>query len=212
LTGILEHSMTNQANDMAAEKATIRSRLLTARRAYAPGERAELSVAACARLLASLATLPDREVHVVAAYASFGTEPATGLLLDELLNRGIRVLLPILVNDNDVAWGRYTGPDSLVRGTRGPDEPAVSEGVDAVLQADVVVLPGLAVDADGVRLGRGGGSYDRVMARIASVDPHVRPWTVVVLYPDEVGIPVPAEPHDGSVDAAVTADGMTRFL
>jgi 5-formyltetrahydrofolate cyclo-ligase len=204
--------MTNQSNDTAADKGTIRSRLLAARRERAPHLRAELSRAACARLL-------DRagDARVVAAYSSFGTEPDTGPLLAGLLERGVRVLLPSVLDDNDLAWGWYTGPDSLVRGNLGTGsiaEPADLLEPSAVLDADIVVLPGLAVDARGMRLGRGGGSYDRVLARIASAataDPAVRPWTVVMLYPDEVGVRVPAEAHDFPVDAAVTAEGTTSF-
>lgn len=198
--------MTNQANDMTADKATIRSRLLAARRVCAPGVRAEWSAAACALLLDAAAG-----AGTVAAYASFGTEPDTAPLLVGLAARDVRVLLPILENDGDLAWGRYSGPDSLVRGTGSILEPADSLGVHAVLDADIVVLPGLAVDPLGMRLGRGGGSYDRVMARIASAGRAARPWTVALLYPGEVGVAVPAEPHDRPVDAAATANGMTRF-
>lgn len=208
--------MTNQSNDTAAAKATIRSRLSAARRERAPHLRAELSRAACARLLDRLDTVGD--VRVVAAYSSFGTEPDTGPLLAGLLERGVRVLLPSVLDDKDLAWGWYTGPDSLVRGNQGTG--SIAEPVDrldpsAVLEADVVVLPGLAVDASGMRLGRGGGSYDRTLARIdaaAAADPAGRPWTVVMLYPDEVAVPVPAEAHDRPVDAAVTAEGTTSFV
>jgi 5-formyltetrahydrofolate cyclo-ligase len=220
--------MTNQSNDTASDKGTIRSRLLTARRECAPEQRAAWSEAACAQLLGPILErvgAGDTDAGgIVAAYASFGTEPNTGPLVAGLLDRGVRVLLPILENDNDLAWGWYSGPDSLVRGNadgespqrptkpRGPiPEPAASLGVDAVLAADVVVLPGLAVDGHGMRLGRGGGSYDRVMARLASQPLDERPWTVVLLYPGEVGVAVPAEPHDRAVDAAATAEGMTWF-
>lgn len=218
LHGILVHSMTNHSPHTAAAKGTIRSRLLAARRECAPGQRLRWSEQACGLLLAQI----DRVLNhpgsrgVVAAYASFGTEPDTGPLLAGLLDRGVRVLLPVLQNDGDLAWGWYSGPDSLGRGNAGPlggriPEPSSVLDVDAVLRADVVVLPGLAVDSRGLRLGRGGGSYDRVLARLAGQAPDERPWTVILLYPGEIGQEVPAEPHDFSVDAAVTADGLTRF-
>ena len=153
---------------------------------------------------------------MVAAYASFGTEPDTGPLLAGLQDRDIRVLLPILENDMDLAWGWYSGPDSLVRRKFGDrpnpiPEPAESLGLQAILKASVVVLPGLAVNPSGTRLGRGGGSYDRVLARISALPAEKRPWTVALLYPGEIGIEVPAEAHDFAVDAAVTAEGLTRF-
>lgn len=211
--------MTNQTHDTSAAKATIRSRLLAARRALAPADRAALSAAACSLLLAELdrAQLPvPRQPGdagpVVAAYSSFGTEPDTAPLLAGLLARGVRVLMPILENDNDLAWGWYTGPDSLVRGNAGPmTEPAASLGTGAVLEASAVVVPGLAVGPDGLRLGRGGGSYDRVLARIAACPEDARPRTYALLYPGEVGIEVPADQHDKPVDMAVTADGLRGF-
>lgn len=201
--------MTNQTHDTTGGKATIRSRLLAARRARTPADRAALSAAACSLLLTRLDPGPPA---VVAAYSSFGTEPDTGPLLAGLLDRGVRVLMPILENDNDLAWGWYSGPDSLVRGNAGPMlEPAASLGTEAVLRASAVVVPGLAVDARGVRLGRGGGSYDRVLARIAARPAAERPPTYALLYPGEVGVDVPADAHDQPVDAAVTAERVHLF-
>lgn len=72
-----------------------------------------------------------------------------------------------------------------------------------------MLLPGLAVDGAGMRLGRGGGSYDRVLARLAAAGAH--PSLVVLLYEDEVVARVPAEPHDHPVDAVVTPAGARRF-
>ncbi len=84
-----------------------------------------------------------------------------------------------------------------------------------MLGADLVLLPGLAVDrATGLRLGRGGGSYDRVLARIETGAPAGRarrPLLATLLYPDELLDGVPAEPHDRPVDAVLTPDGLTRW-
>ncbi len=82
-------------------------------------------------------------------------------------------------------------------------------GPDAVTAADVVLLPGLAVDGRGMRLGRGGGSYDRVLARLERVGAH--PALVVLLYDSEVVDHVPTEAHDRPVRAAVTPSGLHRF-
>ncbi|WP_281285858.1 5-formyltetrahydrofolate cyclo-ligase [Nocardioides humi] len=78
-------------------------------------------------------------------------------------------------------------------------------GVDAVATADVVLVPGLAVSTGGLRLGRGGGSYDRALARVP-----VGTFTCVLLYDDEVLPEVPAEPHDRPVTAAATPSGVVR--
>lgn len=148
--------------------------------------------------------------RTVAAYVSVGREPSTRELLDTLRDRGTRVLLPVLQPDNDLDWAVYEGPDTLVRAGRGLLEPAAAPlGVGAVTDADVVLLPGLAADRRGVRLGRGGGSYDRVLARLAADGRD--PALVVLLYDGEVVEHVPAEPHDRAVRAAVTPSGVHRF-
>ncbi|ELS53955.1 5-formyltetrahydrofolate cyclo-ligase [Streptomyces viridochromogenes] len=159
--------------------------------------------------------LPElAHARTVAAYVSVGSEPGTLALLDALRARGVRVLLPALLPDNDLDWGAYSGEDSLVRVQHGGKmalfEPAGERlGPDAVTDADVVLLPGLAVDARGMRLGRGGGSYDRVLARLERAG--ARPALVVLLYDSEVVERVPEEPHDRPVHAVVTPSAVRRF-
>ncbi|WP_051127144.1 5-formyltetrahydrofolate cyclo-ligase [Streptomyces sp. HmicA12] len=152
--------------------------------------------------------------RTVAAYVSVGNEPGTGALLDALRARGTRVLLPVLLPDNDLDWGTYDGTGALVR-VQHPGKMALLEpggerlGPDAVLEAEAVLLPGLAVDARGMRLGRGGGSYDRVLARLAAAGAH--PALVVLLYDREVVAHLPEEAHDKAVHAVVTPSGTARF-
>ncbi|MFG2959702.1 5-formyltetrahydrofolate cyclo-ligase [Streptomyces sp. NPDC048291] len=159
--------------------------------------------------------LPElAHARTVAAYVSVGPEPGTRTLLDALVTRGVRVLLPALLPDHDLDWGAYTGEDSLARVQHGGKmalfEPSGERlGPDAVLGADVVLLPGLAVDARGMRLGRGGGSYDRVVARLERAG--ARPALVVLLYDTEVVGRVPAQAHDRPVQAVVTPSGVRRF-
>ncbi|WP_457515383.1 5-formyltetrahydrofolate cyclo-ligase [Streptomyces sp. TE33382] len=188
-------------------KAPLRREHLAARRLLSAEEAGRT-----ARLLSAAALrLPElAEARTVAAYVSVGREPGTRVLLDALRARGVRVLLPVLLPDNDLDWAPYEGADRLVPAGRGLLEPAgVRLGPAAVLDADTVLLPGLAVDADGMRLGRGGGSYDRVLARLSAAGAH--PVLVVLLYDDEVVARVPQEPHDHPVDAVVTPSGVRRF-
>lgn len=146
----------------------------------------------------------------VAAYVSMGSEPATHGLIESLRVAGTRVLLPVLMPDNDLDWSRYDGPAALQRTQRGLLEPTGERlGPDAVTEAEAVLLPGLAVDRTGVRMGRGGGSYDRVLARLDAAGKH--PALVVLLYTNEVMESVPHEPHDHHVDAAITPDGVHHF-
>ncbi|WP_129308588.1 5-formyltetrahydrofolate cyclo-ligase [Streptomyces sp. L2] len=173
-------------------------------------------VAGTGRTLAERARdLPElARARTVAAYVSVGSEPPTRALLDALRARGARVLLPALLPDNDLDWGEYGGPDSLARIQHGGKmalfEPSGERlGPDAVTSADCVLLPGLAVDGRGMRLGRGGGSYDRVLARLDRAGAH--PALVVLLYDTEVVDRVPAEAHDRPVHAVVTPSGVRRF-
>ncbi|MEU4611625.1 5-formyltetrahydrofolate cyclo-ligase [Streptomyces umbrinus] len=192
-------------------KRVLRREFLTVRSRYTADDVRETGAALVARAL----ELPElAHARTVAAYVSVGSEPGTRALLDALHARGVRVLLPALLTDNDLDWGAYAGEGSLVsvqhRGKMALLEPAGERlGPDAVLTADAVLLPGLAVDARGMRLGRGGGSYDRVLARLdrAGADPAL----VVLLYDSEVVDRVPEEPHDRPVHAVVTPSGVHRF-
>jgi len=185
-------------------KLALRDRLLTARR-----RRTLVEVGESARAIADhlLAAPEVRRAATVACYVSVGTEPGTTALLDRLVAAGSRVILPVLLPDNDLDWSAYRGETSLAPAGRGLLEPLGPRlGVDAVATADVVLVPGLAVSPTGQRLGRGGGSYDRALARVP-----VGTFTCVLFYPDETGRAVPTEPHDRPVTAAVTPAGITRF-
>ncbi|MFC8450917.1 5-formyltetrahydrofolate cyclo-ligase [Kitasatospora sp. NPDC057223] len=189
---------------MHNDKAGLRTRLLAARRARTPQWRETAATALAGHALALAG--PGR---TVAAYVSVGAEPGTRPLLDALAAHGVRVLLPVLLPDNDLDWAVYEGAAHLAPAARGLLEPTGPRlGPEAVTGASVVLLPGLAVDGRGLRLGRGGGSYDRVLARLARAG--ARPLLATLLYEDELLESVPAEPHDLPVDAAVTPSGVHR--
>jgi 5-formyltetrahydrofolate cyclo-ligase len=189
--------------EIRQQKAELRSRLLAARAGLSAGERT-----AAGRLIRdALLTLPELQMAgTVAVYYSVGTEPDTRGLVYALWKRGAYVLLPLLRPDGDLDWASYEGPDSLVAGPRGLREPAEPpRGVDAVARADVVLVPALAVDQAGRRLGRGGGSFDRALARVGPLIP-----VIALLYDDELVGRVPAEPHDVPVrSAARPGHGIT---
>ncbi|MFD5788692.1 5-formyltetrahydrofolate cyclo-ligase [Streptomyces sp. NPDC127037] len=192
--------------DMSA-KALLRRELLAARRLLTDQD-VERAAGVLARHALALPELSG--ARTVAAYVSVGREPGTRALLDALRTRGVRVLLPVLLADNDLDWAVYEGAEGLVKAGRGLLEPVGERlGPGAVLEADAVLLPGLAVDARGMRLGRGGGSYDRVLARLTAAG--AVPALVVLLYADEVTERVPAEPHDFPVHTVVTPQGPRRF-
>jgi 5-formyltetrahydrofolate cyclo-ligase len=182
------------------EKAALRARLLAARARLSGAQRTEAGRA----IRDALLDRPEVQMAgTVAAYYSVGAEPGTHGLLFALWKRGTYVLLPILRADGDLDWASYEGPDSLVPGPRGLREPGEPpRGVQAVTSADAVLVPALAVDRAGHRLGRGGGSYDRALARVGPLIP-----LIALLYDDEIVPHVPAERHDVPVRAAVTPRG-----
>jgi 5-formyltetrahydrofolate cyclo-ligase len=153
--------------------------------------------------------LPELQMAgTVAAYVAVGTEPATQGLIFALWKRGTYVLLPVLLPGGDLDWATYEGPDSLVSGPRGLLEPGGDRrGTDAICSADLVVVPALAVDGAGRRLGRGGGSYDRALARVG---PAI--LTVALLYDGELIDEVPAGERDRPVRAAaMPGQGISRL-
>jgi 5-formyltetrahydrofolate cyclo-ligase len=187
------------------DKVALRKQLLAARSALTADERREAG-----RLIRdALLELPELQMAgTVAAYYSVGTEPDTRGLVYALWKRGTYVLLPLLLPDGDLEWASYEGPDSLVPGPRGLAEPGESpRGADAVARADVVLAPALAVDQAGNRLGRGGGSYDRALARVGPLIP-----VIALLYDAELLSHVPAEPHDTPVRAVVRATAGITWL
>jgi 5-formyltetrahydrofolate cyclo-ligase len=178
------------------DKAGLRSQVLAARSRLSADQRA-----AAGRLIRdALLSLPEVQMAgTIAAYYSVGAEPDTRGLVYALWKRGTYVLLPLLRDDGDLDWASYEGPDSLVAGPRGLREPGEPpRGVEAVTRADVVLVPALAVDRAGNRLGRGGGSFDRALARVGPLIP-----LIALLYDGELIGRVPAEPHDVRVRAAV---------
>jgi 5-formyltetrahydrofolate cyclo-ligase len=198
------HETQPSPKSASARKTAARDQLVTARNRMRLVE-----IGAAARGLADvLIAAPEvRRAATVAAYVSIGREPGTGALLSALTDAGKRVILPVLLPDGDLDWGVHTGDAGLVPARLGLLEPAgPGLGVDAVATADVVLVPGLAVSSTGLRLGRGGGSYDRALGRVP-----VGTFTCALLYDGEVGVDVPVEPHDRPVTAAATPTGIVRF-
>jgi len=141
---------------------------------------------------------------VVCAYAPVGAEPGSIEMLDALLGHADRVLLPVARTADDdsstaMQWGHYR-PGELVKARFGllePGGPWLPPA--AVADADVVLVPALAVDRSGARLGRGRGFYDRTLVLRA---PHAR--LIAIVRDDEVLDEVPHEAHDVPMTHALT--------
>jgi 5-formyltetrahydrofolate cyclo-ligase len=140
------------------------------------------------------------QLGCLAAYVGVGTEPPTLPLLDALRAAGVRVLLPV-ISGEQLDWAAYDGIDALVEGPLGLAEPAGARlGGAALLDADRVLVPALAVDAAGHRLGRGRGYYDRALASVTAP-------VIAVVYDDDLVDDVPVEVHDRDIDGRLTPSG-----
>lgn len=181
---------------MITEKAGLRPAV----RAQRAG--ADLRAEDARRLPHLLGWLPD-EPGVAALYASMPSEPGTDELLEALVVRGWRVLLPVLRREPDWAW--FAGWEALRPGWQSIPEPTSARlGAEALGWASLVIVSCLGVDPDGYRLGVGGGWYDRALLHRAP-DATVLAWARA----DEVVDRVPREPFDLPVDGFVTEDGIT---
>ncbi|GAB2455236.1 5-formyltetrahydrofolate cyclo-ligase [Jatrophihabitans fulvus] len=177
----------HQGPGPGADKAAWRAWVAARRRARTDDSRADARVAIVRHVLARHDGL---RWSCVAAYEPLRTEPGSVELLAALAGRGVRVLVPVTLPDRDLDWTPWGSADG---GVLGPD---------AIADADAVLVPASAVALDGVRLGRGGGSYDRALRRARRQAPRV-----ALLFDDELVAALPADPWDVPVDAVVRPSG-----
>ncbi|HEY9475233.1 MAG TPA: 5-formyltetrahydrofolate cyclo-ligase [Mycobacteriales bacterium] len=177
------------------DKVALRDRIRRHRRGLTPTVLERSAEALGGHLLAAPVL---RRASLLAAYIPVGSEPGSVALVDELHDRGVPVLLPVVRTDGELDWAVYNGV--LRAGLFGLREPVDAPlGPDAVADVDVVLAPAMAADRRGNRLGRGAGYYDRALTRVDSTVP-----VVVLLHDGELVDTLPAEPHDRPVTAAVT--------
>ncbi|MDG4768102.1 5-formyltetrahydrofolate cyclo-ligase [Solwaraspora sp. WMMD406] len=179
-TAILARRRNLTAADLIAARQCIHAELRKLVRRYAPG--------------------------LVAGYVPIGREPG-GADLPDLLADAVgpagRILLPVTLPDGDLDWAPYRGAERLRPVGRGLVEPVGDRlGPAVVADAALIVVPALAVDRRGVRLGRGGGSYDRALARARADTP-----LVALLHDGELLPELPAEAHDRRVTEVITPAG-----
>jgi 5-formyltetrahydrofolate cyclo-ligase len=184
--------------EVRAEKNSVRRLALLARSKVPAAERE----AAAAAVAGTVAALPEVSgARAVMAFASFGGEIGTDPLLERLLADGHQVLLPY-VDGERLAAAEITSLADLVPGFRGIREPARREPVSG---AGAAVVPGVAFDESGGRLGYGGGFYDRFLATIDRSVP-----IVGICLDAQIVKAVPREVHDRTVDVIVTERRVIR--
>jgi len=137
-------------------KAELRREIRRRKQLYSSEELARMSQDIVARLLSNEHIVSAKTVMM---YCSLADEVDTREAIDTLLSKGKQVVLPVVVGENDMILRQYTGRDSLKQGAFGIEEPQ-GEPFNRLQDIDIVVVPGMAFDAHGNRLGRGKGYYD----------------------------------------------------
>ena len=184
-------------------KAELRARIRPLTAALAPAEQVARSEAAC-RLLAALPEFTG--ARSIFLFLSIADEPGTESLIHAALAAGKRVAAP------RTDWPARTmtpielsSVDDVSLADRGLLEPR-GDLVVAIETIDLVIVPGVAFDRFGRRLGRGGGFYDRFLAH-----PWLRAVRCGLAFHEQLVEEVPAEQHDASIDLLVTDAGVLRF-
>lgn len=138
----------------------------------------------------------------VASYLSYDFEPSTIDINQKLIELGTNLFLPRKLKNNDLEWVQWLGDEKQLKKVGKLFEP-VGRAVDISL--DVIIIPALHIDQDGNRLGQGGGSYDRALARTTA-------WKVALVHPGEItSEPLPTDELDQKVNAAATPSVLIRF-
>jgi 5-formyltetrahydrofolate cyclo-ligase len=134
--------------------------------------------------------------HTILLYNALPDEVPTQALMDQLIAQGKIVLLPCVINDTDMELRRYTGPQDLQPGSYGIQEPTgeLFTDYDTI---DVAIVPGMAFDAEGHRLGRGKGYYDRFLSRV----PHL--YKIGLCFSWQLVDHVPCDEHDIKMDEVI---------
>lgn len=184
---------------MAATKAQVRAEIVAVRRSLSRQTRDAEAAALERRLTAAVAP-----ATTICAYVPVGSEPGSVALIDSAAGRGVTVLLPVAREGADgvplpLLWGEHIPGDLVAApfGLREPPPPWLP--ADAVARASMVFVPALAVDRDGVRLGRGAGYYDRTLTKAAP-----GALLIAVVRDAELVETLPSEPHDVRMTHALT--------
>lgn len=200
---------TMSADAAALEKSRIRARARASRAARVAGDadgssRLGIGDEMSRRVVEELAARGLLTTGgAIAVFVSTDAEPSTSALRAALRDAGATVLIPRVVG-TALEWCVDDDVTSLAVSAWGIPEPtnaAVAPGVEPLATSAAVVLPALAVDERGYRVGQGGGFYDRALAQL---DPGARPLLIGLVFDDELIAEAPHEAHDIRVDLVIT--------
>ena len=197
-------------NSTAQAKAEARARIRAMRQALPSAARANDAKAMAAVLAA--ANLPIATT-TIAVFRSLPTEPDTGPIIERCQQRDCRILLPA-VRGTHLDWTVLPAEAAeFTTGVLGISEllgEPIGRDAQPLMDCSLVLVPCLAVDARGRRLGQGGGYYDRILSTLPAPQDG-GPLLIAVCFPNECGIDIPVEEHDAPVHACLTSAGLRWF-
>ena len=177
-------------------KEDLRRQIKQIKRQFTPQQLEELSLPVISRLKPLLA-----EVQTIMAYYSLPDEVNTHGLIDDLVAEGKTVLLPKVTGPDTMELRRYTGRDDLQEGAYHILEP-MGELFTDFSSIDLILVPGLAFDAAGHRLGRGRGYYDRLLSSLFTI--HYSLFTSIgVCFDFQKVDEIPVDAHDIAMDKVI---------
>jgi 5-formyltetrahydrofolate cyclo-ligase len=182
------------------EKRALRARMLACRTTLVGAERARAASALAGRGLEFLGAIS--RTAIISGFASLPEELDAGPLLERLAADGFRLALPALQGKGRPLVFRAWAPgDAMDSGTWGIAEPKTDK---AVVEPDILLVPLLAFDRQGWRLGYGGGFYDRTLERLRGLEPAV---AVGLAYDQQQVDAVPHLDYDQRLDWVLTPSG-----
>lgn len=134
-----------------------------------------------------------KTAKTVMLYYSLPDEVDTHTLVDSLLMSGKHILLPRVTGEGTMELRRYTGPSDLTQGAYNIMEPT-GEVFDDYAAIDLAVIPGVAFDSDGNRMGRGKGYYDRLLPKLANT------YKIGICLPFQLVEKIPTDEYDVRMD------------
>ena len=179
------------------DKKELRRYIREQKRYFTPQQLGEMSLS----IMSSVLTHPRvQEEDTILMYHSLPDEVDTHSALDKLLAIGKKVLLPKVVSDTEMTIHEYTGKDSLQPSEPyGILEPTTPEFSIINCQLSIAIVPGMAFDRQGHRLGRGKGYYDRFLSRIPNI------YKIGVCFPFQMLESIPSESTDVVMDEVITS-------
>ena len=182
------------------DKAELRKEMRNCKRQFTAQQLHELSFAVIQRLLNNTHL---KEARTILLYHSLPDEVDTHTIVDSLLMSGKTILLPRVTGDSTMELRRYTGPRDLAQGAFGIMEPAGRVFTDYA-SIDLAVVPGMAFDREGNRMGRGKGYYDRLLPMLTHT------YKIGICFPFQMVESVPCDEHDARMDEVITQNSRCQ--